>query len=186
MKLERKTEALDRSFESVRASIAKTLLERDKKATELERVGAEILAKIKSGASISSDLAKYKLTWQSTGEFATKASYIPTLGSVDEQIKEEILSLKQVGDVYGSTVNIKDDKYIVRLKAKVNPDYSKLADKQKKEFSDRYAAGDASFEMDAVKKITKKKLEKSGAIWINPAILQLDERSATPENSNDE
>jgi peptidyl-prolyl cis-trans isomerase D len=105
----------------VEKDIAKKMVVDEQKDKFLKEVADTLKAK----KDISSQVARLKLKWQETGEFALGQYGVPKIEAGEEALTAA-LSLKKVGEVYPDLVRAGPENYILRLKSLKTPESTKL------------------------------------------------------------
>ncbi|MCX6118703.1 MAG: peptidylprolyl isomerase [Proteobacteria bacterium] len=182
IKVESKVEAKTVSLEQATNDIATKLIKEEKAAKLLTENSDKLLAAIKAGTSIDADLKDLGAKWEATGPMSVSSSSFGAIGS-DRANLDEILKLKNPGDVAGRVLDNRGSKFIVKLKSRIVLDDSKIDDVKRKELAETAANGSGYSLLQAYERTLKKELETKGRIWENPEYLTLGQREAGANSS---
>jgi peptidyl-prolyl cis-trans isomerase D len=173
IKLEDKKAAKDVSLEAAQRQIAETILKKEKRPTLAKEQADKTLAALKEGKDVGAQLAEYKVTWTETGEIAANASYIPGVGS-SKEITSALSGLTKAGQLSAAPVDVRGNLYVLRLKARKDPDMSKLDKDKRRELSQTASFSEGFAMYRSVEKQVTDELESKKRVWMNPEYLALD------------
>jgi peptidyl-prolyl cis-trans isomerase D len=164
-----------KTLEQATDGIARKLIENDRRPDILARRAERILEELKAGDA-NKTITEYGYKWASTGEFSANARSIPGLGS-DDSFQMAAFKLTKAGEVYGEVLSEGDEKYIVRLKSRVNPDMAAFDESKRLEIVREASYRTANTLFTAVKDAYSNKLDANGSIWRNQEYLTIAQRS---------
>jgi peptidyl-prolyl cis-trans isomerase D len=173
IKVEAIQDAVSRTEADATQDIARKILEKDKRPAAIAAQAKEVLDAVKSG-NATAVLAKYGLTWQSTGSFAASAASIPKIGS-GRPLRDAILSLKKPGQVYDGVIDEGGSSYILKLKSFTPPDLAKLDKDKVHDLAKNAAYTQASSLFNMLKDKAQKERQDGGDIWLNEGYLAIDQ-----------
>ncbi|MDA9951093.1 peptidylprolyl isomerase [Oligoflexaceae bacterium] len=173
IKVEDSKAAKTTTLEQAQNKIAATLLENEKRPKYVGQVAEALKKSMGTTASLEAALKKDKLKWETTGEFAANANYLPGLGG-DQRIKDAVFSLKKSGDTFKDLIKVSDNYFLVKLKELKKPDIGKI-DADKMEELQNFSGMRISRQIyTGMKESRQKKLKDNNRIWKNPEYLKLD------------
>jgi peptidyl-prolyl cis-trans isomerase D len=184
IKVEETKAGKDESLEKATNSIARKIIE-DEKRPELLKAQAAKLAEAagKGSDAVEAVRRELGLNWKATGDFALTARFIPELGS-DAATVEVIGSLKDVGNVATKLIENGGSRYLVRLKKKTAPDMTKLTAAKKFE-NRRTASGQFGYALAlAMQSHWATQYRDKGRVHESSEYLTIDSRNKVAEASD--
>ena len=175
IKLEELKAAKNETVEQATPSIARKLAEKERKPKLLQERADSAFAAVKEGKDPGT-------AWKTTGDIAVGARFIPGLGS-DKTVTDAIATLIKPGSLYPSVVEAQDSRYIIRLKARKEPDMSKFDDAKLRELSESASFSQGYAIFGSLEKSARKDLESKGKIWENPEFMSLDSQRAAADGA---
>jgi len=174
----------NQKVEDVTNQIARRIIERDRKPALLAERATKVLEAAKSGdkGKLDGVLKEFGLAWKETGEISAGARFIPTLGSDDATIAA-VRALRTPQQLHDGVLDVRDSKFIVRLKTRSEPDMAKLTAEKKKELADSARFTQGYKLLSTVRSSARKDLEKGKRLWENPDFALQDERRAAADSS---
>ena len=162
-------------LEQAQNTIARKELKKTKAPKILEETANKILSDLKNGSpGLPQTLTNLKLEWQSTGEFASNARFIPSLGSAKE-IKDAILKMTKSGQIHDKTILTGGAQYIIRLKKRTEADESKLTDEKIEEIAEGKKLFAAYSFFNGLSKMFQENYKKDGRISLNDEYKNFDQ-----------
>lgn len=186
IKVEDRKEPKNTTLEAATNSIAATLIKKTKAPEELRTKADLILADLKAGKDGKATMSGLGVEWKSTGPVSLGTRYFSGLGS-DDAVINAALALHKVGEVAPQVYTVGDQKFILRLKARSNPEsLDKLTADKRADLSQSASSTMGSQLLSAYEKSLRKNLEEKGKVWQNPKYVELDvKRSNRPEADAD-
>ena len=165
--VEDKKAAKDTSLEEASEAIAEKIITKDQKPEIIAKRAEEVHKALKEGKSVKAMMKKYKLKWETSGEFALSARFLPGgLGS-DAKMKSAVYALKNKGDL-SDVVTVGDIKYVLKLDTVKKADMSKLTDEKIDEIAKSKTYMGSYWLYNAWVSSAEKSYEKKGLIYKNP------------------
>lgn len=165
-------EAKETTFDEAKIELAKQLLVETKQPDIAASRAKELTdAASVSLSAIESKLRELGMKWEETGSFSPLEYSIPKLGS-DKEFYDALNSMKTAGQVFPTALKVRDQFYVLRLKAISHeaPKEEADSDKTSQELNQKLFA-----ELSSKYKET---LEKSGKIVVNEEIRNLSQRNS--------
>ena len=167
-------EAKSTKLEDAESQIARKRLSKSKAPEFLKKNAEEILTALKNGdAGVVGKMQTAGVEWQTTGEFAANARYIPGLGSQTE-FKKAVLGLSNPGQIHAETIEASGHRYIVRLKGRKDADLSKVDKDKIKELAESRKFFEAYTTFNALSNLIRDEYRKGGKVWENEEFRDLD------------
>lgn len=183
IKVEGKQDAEEKSLADATPIIARKLLEREKAPAILATDAEKTLESLKAGKPVDGMIKEYGVSWQNTGPFAVDSKYIPKMGS-DRELKDAVLSLKNVGKPYDKVLSSGDSRFVIRLKSRQDADMSKFDEKKIRELTMNETSTISNARYMALRQEARDKLEKKGKIWRSPEYLAVDAPRQQPKGGD--
>ena len=182
IKVEDKKDAVSTKLEDAQKKIAENLIGKEKRPKIAREEADKVMAAMKAKTPVDQLLKDDKVEWAATGELPASTKYLPGIGS-SKEVSEALVTLKNVGDFYPAVLDVRGNLFVVRLKAKKEPDMSKFDADKKKELiaSTSFSEGYALFNI--YDKEIKDDMEKRQKVWMNPDYLALDDAKADADKS---
>lgn len=183
IRVEDKKDGVVTKLEDAEAKIAQNLLAKEKRPALAKEHADNVLAALKANQPVDNLLAEYKLAWAATGETGADAKFLPGIGS-SKEVADALSSLVKPGDLFPSTIDVRGNLFILRLKSRKEPDMAKF-DKEKKRqmaLTAEYTEGNTLFEMYA--KQVRADLDKKQKVSRNAKYLALDQRNTKDSSEN--
>ena len=182
IKAEERQAARNQSVEDVTDQIARRILERERKPALVTERATKALEAAKAGNA--SQLKSLGLEWKETGEVSGGSRFFPVLGS-DPVVISAIQGLKTAGQVHEGVLDVRESKFIVRLKSRTDADLSKLTADRKKELAESAAFSQGYTTLSALRTAVRTELEKNKKLWENPDFAMQDEIRAAANQASE-
>ena len=112
-------------------------------------------------------MKKYKLKWETSGEFALSARFFQADLALTLKMKSAVYALKNKGDL-SDVVTVGDIKYVIKLNTVKKADMSKLTDEKIDEIAKSKTYVGSYWLYNAWVSSAEKSYEKKGLIYKNP------------------
>jgi peptidyl-prolyl cis-trans isomerase D len=177
IKVEAIQEAKNTTLAEATTSIARKLLETEKRASALDGQVKAILASLQKGEDVAATLSTMNVSWTATGGFSPGSGYVPGVGS-DKALLSAIGGMSTSKPLAPEVVTVGGTKYILRLKSRTDADMAKFAGSERDRAHKTVEYAQAYGTLQAVEKRLRDDLEKRNRIWLNPEFLAIDDRRA--------
>lgn len=173
IKVEERKAAVATKLEQAQSQIAQTLLVKERRPTVAKARAEKVLNALKAKENVDALLGEDKIKWESTGDVAMDARFVPGIGA-SKDISQVQLTLKDAGQLFPSVVDVRGNLYLIRLKARHPADLSKLTAEKRRELgmAAAYTEGNALYTM--YEKQVRDETQEKKKIWLNPDYLALD------------
>ena len=181
IKVEEKKPALATKLEDAQRAIAETILAKEQRPVLAKAQAEKMLAALKASQPIEPLLTEAKAKWESTGDVAGDARYVPGIGA-GKEVAEAILRLATVGQVSSAPLEAHGNYYVLRLKSLKSPDLTKFDGAKKRELSAMAGYGFGTALYQALERQVRDEHDKKGDVWLNPDFLALDSPKSKSES----
>lgn len=164
--------ANNKTLADVQRDIAKDLIAKERRPAVATEQAEAILAKLKSGEAVDPLLGTYKVKWEATGDQPANFRSLKGIGSSDE-VQAAVLKLSKPGEVADTVVDVRGNKYVLRLKSRKDADIAKLDQEKRKEMSETASFQEGNALFQTLREQSSKNFQDK--IWKNPAYLGLDQ-----------
>lgn len=174
IKVEDKKAAVATKLEDAQNKIAENLLNKEKRPAVAKEQAEKVLANLNAKQSVDGLIAEYKVSWATTGEIQADSRYIPGIGS-SKEVSDAMAALTTVGQIYPTPVDVRGNLFVLRLKAKKDPDMAKFDATKKRELAQTAAYTEGNNLFNAYEKQVHDEFDKKQKIWMNPEYLAMDD-----------